>query len=200
MLLGWPLSIAWHLLPFQIDAIDSIRSILCEHVFKFVFLTEIAESVHSTFAKWLRTRKNHYRQWFNGSCSLLRNQTNVFAFTMCFARAHTQTYALGKNVWLIEINYNFESEKIIGKKLKLCLICACTEHIYNIHYKLVRVFAQRFYLCAFNIQINSLCFCVPFNGSHISTTHPINYNYVPRIRNERERKRRWNWNNMAELW
>lgn len=75
---------------------------------------------------------HYYRQWYNGSCSLLRNHTNVFAFTIHSA----------KNVWLIEINYNFESEKIIGKKLKLCLIlCMYSEHIYNI------IFIINWYVC-----------------------------------------------------
>lgn len=97
-----------------------------------ILSTEIAESIH-LHTQYLPEKSSchYYRQWYNGSCSLLRNHTNVFAFTIHSA----------KNVWLIEINYNFESEKIIGKKLKLCLIlCMYSKHIYNIHYKLVRVY------------------------------------------------------------
>lgn len=131
MFFGWPLSIAWHLLPFQIDAIDSIRSILCEHDFEHwncrIYLYTY---IHSTYPK-----NHHVIIIDSGTTEAVRFCATIRMFLLSQYALHS-----AKNVWLIEINYNFESEKIIGKKLKLCLIlCMYREHIYNIHYKLVRV-------------------------------------------------------------
>lgn len=71
-------------------SIDFVRA-----CFRIIFLTEISESVHiySTFAKWQCTRKiimSSLSTVVQRKLFVCANHTNVFAFTIWFARAHTR--------------------------------------------------------------------------------------------------------------